>query len=235
MSKMKGSTKINMFLFAALAVLMGSCVTDPNSPGLEFMPDMYRSPAIEAYVDYGMDPYHFGTDQMDSLSNTQSARMPAPGSIAFVGSEKAIFNMPYPFPNTTEGYEAAGLNLKSPLVTNQVNLEKGKELYTIMCTHCHGKSGKGDGAIAANGLILGIPDYATKLKDLPEGKMYHSIHYGKGLMGSHASQLSQLERWQIIEYVKVLQAGGKMPEFDADGNVMASAPAAAPADSTIIQ
>jgi mono/diheme cytochrome c family protein len=232
---MRVSGKMNMVLFAAFAVMMGSCVTDPNSPGLEYMPDMYRSPAIEAYVDYGMDTYHFGNEQADSLSNTLSARKPAPGSIAFVGGDMASLNMPYPFPNTVDGYEAAGLNLKSPIATNQMNIEKGKELYTIMCTHCHGKTGKGDGAISKNGLIMGIPDYSTKLKDLPEGKMYHSIQYGKNLMGSHASQLSQLERWQIIEYVKVLQAGGKMPEFDAAGNVMASTAAAAPADSTIIQ
>ena len=35
--------------------------------------------------------------------------------------------------------------------------------------------------------------------------MYHTLTYGKGLMGSHASQLSALERWEVIEYVKVLQ------------------------------
>ena len=32
------------------------CVNNPDSSGLEYMPDMYRSPAVEAYVDYGQDP-----------------------------------------------------------------------------------------------------------------------------------------------------------------------------------
>ena len=32
---------------------MSSCSSDPDSPGKEYMPDMYRSPAIEPYVDYG--------------------------------------------------------------------------------------------------------------------------------------------------------------------------------------
>jgi hypothetical protein len=40
-------------------VLLASCGGDPNSPGVEYMPDMYRSPAMEAYVDFGQDPYHF--------------------------------------------------------------------------------------------------------------------------------------------------------------------------------
>ena len=45
--------------------------------------------------------------------------------------------------------------------------------------------------LSRNGHIQGIPSYSDKLKDLPEGKMYHTLTYGKGLMGSHASQLSQ--------------------------------------------
>lgn len=36
-------------------------------------------------------------------------------------------------------------------------------------------------------------------------------------MGSHASQLSQRQRWEVIEYIKVLQQGGEMPEFDENG------------------
>lgn len=208
----------NTVLFFAAATLLGACVTDPNSPGLEFMPDMYRGPAIEAYVDYGMDPYHFGYAQYDSLNGRLSARKPVPGTIAFAG-ENMQFNMPYPIPNTPEGYEAS-VALKSPLAFNKVHVEKGKDLYKIMCIHCHGEKGKGDGAISRNGHIEGIPEYSGKLADLEEGKMYHSIHYGKGLMGAHSSQMSQKERWQVIQYVQVLQRGGKMPSFDENGNVI---------------
>lgn len=209
----------NTFLFVVASVLMSACGTDPNSPGLEYMPDMYRSPAIEAYVDYGMDPYHFGQAQYDSLNSRISARPPVQGTIAYAG-DMAAYAMPYPYPNTTDGYEAAGVELKSPLAFNQANIEKGQEIYEIMCIHCHGEKGHGDGTISKNGHIKGIPDYATKLKDLPEGKAFHSIHYGKGLMGSHAGQLNQYERWQVVQYVKVLQQGGDMPSFDDAGNVM---------------
>ena len=104
-------------------------------------------------------------------------------------------------------------------------------MYLIFCQHCHGKEGHGDGAISKNGLIAGIPDYATKLKDLEEGKMYHTLQYGKGLMGSHASQLNQKERWQILEWVKCLQKGNASPGFDAKGMLEVAASEAA-ADST---
>ncbi|MDG2209044.1 MAG: cytochrome c [Flavobacteriales bacterium] len=106
----------------------------------------------------------------------------------------------------------------------QAELEKGQEIYTMMCSQCHGEEGKGDGALSRNGHILGIPSYSDKLKDLTEGKMFHTLTYGKGLMGSHASQLSQKDRWLVIEYIKVLQQGGEMPAFDENGNVVNSVP-----------
>ena len=48
--------------------------------------------------------------------------------------------------------------------------------------------------------------------------MYHSLQYGKGLMGSHASQLSQKERWLIIEYVKTLQKGDDVDTSETENN-----------------
>jgi hypothetical protein len=35
--------------------------------------------------------------------------------------------------------------------------------------------------------------------------MYHSIHYGKNNMGSYASQLSSKQRWQLVQYIRLLQ------------------------------
>ena len=111
-------------------------------------------------------------------------------------------------------------------MSNQANIEAGKLVYEAMCTQCHGVEGKGDGALSRNGHIVGIPSYSDKLKDLPEGKMYHTLTWGKGLMGSHASQLSQRQRWEVIEYIKVLQNGAEMPDFDENG--MPVAPSEAP-------
>jgi hypothetical protein len=44
--------------------------------------------------------------------------------------------------------------------------------------------------------------------------------------------MSQKERWQVIQYVQVLQNGGKMPEFDENGNLKASQPEAEQAPAT---
>ena len=201
---------------AAITMMFASCVNDPDSPGLEYMPDMYRYPAVEAYVDYGEDPYYVTEEFAASQRNTPSARLPVEGTISFSGEDKA-FNLPYPYPNTPEGYEAAGAELVSPIASSEENIAAGAILYGQMCTQCHGEEGKGDGAISRNGHIVGIPSYSGKLKDLPEGKMYHTLQYGKGLMGSHASQLSQKDRWLIIEYIKTLQ-GNDVASSETENN-----------------
>lgn len=192
-------------LVATLAGLtLAACTKDPNSPGYEYMPDMYRSGAVEAYVDY----HH---------PDEQSAKLPPEGTIPFsVDPAKAIFNMPYQFPNTQAGYDQAGLMLKNPIPYSPEVVQEGKLIYEKMCMHCHGETGDGQGQIAKNGKIEGIPSYSGTLKDLPEGKMFHTITYGKGLMGSHAGQLNKEERWKVIFWVKALQNGGNYPAPGSD-------------------
>jgi mono/diheme cytochrome c family protein len=204
-------TKIILLGVPVLAMVMASCGGDPNSPGIEYFPDMYRSPAVEAYVDYGQDPYYFGDSTAEAERNTASWRLPPPGSIAFAADQsKAAYNFPYPYPDTPDGYEQAGAGLHSPIEMTEVTVEKGKTIYGKFCIHCHGETGQGDGAVVSRGGHPPPTAYSGPLKDLPEGKMFHTLTYGKGMMGSHASQLTKEERWTVIQYVKYLQNGGKM-------------------------
>jgi len=223
------NTKI-IFTALTLGLMLHSCTTDPNASGVEYMPDMYRSPALEAYVDYG------NQENMDLIlrrkdsSTVRLSMTPPLGTIAYGGE------LPYFLNNTTEDYERAALEVHSPLQSSKGNIEAGQDLYTKMCTHCHGVAGKGDGKISQNGLINGIPDYTTKLKDLQEGKMFHTITYGKGLMGRHEQLLSKKERWQVIEWVKCLQKGITAPTYQGKGEdamlIIPVAAAPATADTT---
>lgn len=213
MSKRTHTSGFALSALGAVVLSMASCGGDPNSPGVEYMPDMYRSPAVEAYVDYGQDPYHFSDSLAVSQRERQSARMPVAGTIPFSKDEsKAAFNMPYPYKNTPEDYERAGMELHSPIAMTEATVEQGKVIYTKFCMHCHGASGQGDGGVVKNGNYPVPPAYnGSQLKDLPEGKIFHSLQYGKNLaMGSHASQLNKEERWLLVQYVKFLQNGGKM-------------------------
>jgi hypothetical protein len=59
--------------------------------------------------------------------------------------------------------------------------------------------------------------------------MYHVITYGKGLMGSYASQVHPEQRWWLIKYMRSKQNGGGTATPAAPAN---GAGAAAPATDT---
>ena len=90
-------------------------------------------------------------------------------------------------------------------------------MYIKFCQHCHGETGDGNGSIVANGKFPNPGSYWSKA-GLTDGKMFHSMNYGKGLMGSHASQLDKEERWKLVLYVQSLIAknGPKTEAAPAD-------------------
>ena len=182
--------------FAFVAIASSCHYTDTTKPGYEYMPDMYRSPSYETYSSNPNFP--------DSITS----RQPVKGTIAR-GSEvyTDLDRLPYAYENSPEGYEKAGLELKNPLEHTPANLAEGKRLYFNYCQACHGETGMGDGPVVQrNGPVP--PAYSSEaLKNLPEGKMFHTTQFGKNMMGSHASQLTATQRWKIIQYVQTLQKG----------------------------
>jgi hypothetical protein len=86
----------------------------------------------------------------------------------------------------------------------------------------HKRSDGTDGPYgAAPAKLVGNPTY----ENMPDGQMFYSVTYGKGQMGSYASQLSTTQRWMVIQYIKAKQSEGKA----------GSAEGAAAADSTAKQ
>ena len=132
----------------------------------------------------------------------------------------------YPYENTPEGYEAAGSELKNPITLTAAVYDEGQEIFVKMCQHCHGEEGKGDGKIVTNGNFPPIPAY-DGIAGLTEGKMFHTLTYGKGNMGSHASQLTKEERWKVIWFVKSLQQGKSKEEMLQAGSAPAPVDTAA--------
>lgn len=171
---------------------------DPNDPGYVYAPDMYYSVPYEPLSqneDGGGNKYNkFG----------MTMREPVKGTIA-----RGKLDYVYPYPNTPEGYEMAA-QLKNPLKPTEENILKGKQLYETYCDHCHGKTGSSEGPVMASGKFP-KPHFgkfnSDYIRNLPDGKKFHTITYGKNLMGSHASQVSPHERWLIILYIDRLSMG----------------------------
>ncbi len=175
----------------AASIVVTSC-HDKRSTGWEYAPNMYRKLAY--------DP-----DQKNpNFKDGKTAQVPPAGTIP-VGFTR--FN----YENTTEGMELASAEVTNPLAVNAQNLADGKALYTTFCSPCHGANGQGDGIVTTHGYPA-PPSYSTgqssrggAMKDINDGRLYHTITYGLNAMGSYASQLSPEERWKVVMYVHKLQ------------------------------
>ena len=176
---------INIIILLAVVVVVSSCDRSKRAPNLQYMPNMYEPVSYETYA---ANPNY--TPGMEE-------RLPVAGTIAR-GAEFA-----FEYEGTLEGYELAKINLTSPLDSTMVDSKRGKNLYTIYCNSCHGSTGDGQGELAKREKFLGIPNY--KDRDITEGSIYHVIMYGKNMMGSHSSQLTEEERWQVTAYVQELR------------------------------
>ncbi len=166
----------------------------PDQNGVEYSPQMYESIPLDPYRQTGYNPM---------FKDGKNAQLPPNGTIA-----RGKLMHAYSYPNTNEGYDVAGRDLKSPMEKTLANATEGKRLYALYCQHCHGEKGNGQGKVAAGGggKFAGVPAYWDPgRKEITEGKIYHVITHGKNLMGSHASQLSPIERWQVTQYVQLLQ------------------------------
>jgi mono/diheme cytochrome c family protein len=151
------------------------------------MPNMYEAVGYDTY------------SESSAFKNGKEGQLPAEGTINR-GFE------PYDYPDTPEALLAVkAANLKSPIDSlSAKDKEKGQALYGIYCAICHGDAGNGQGKLVTQGKFLGIPNYKDRV--INEGSIFHVLTYGINLMGSHASQLSQHERWLVAAYVMELKS-----------------------------
>jgi len=206
-------------------VLISSCGGDKNSPGFEFMPNMYRSPSYETYLtmDNGVN------------ADSMSALMPVEGTIArgFI---------PWGYGASNDEYKRAGEEAENPIAYSADIMAEGKDLYEKFCLHCHGKKGEGDGDVVVKGNFPLSVSYTSgnssrggKMTDMKAGHIYHTITYGLNLMGSHASQILPNDRWKIVYYVQKLQGNDPGAPAGVAGEDGATGEAeSAPTDTTAV-
>ena len=186
---------VKIISVVVLVVALSSC-QDKTKRQYQYMSD------TDMYTPVGYETY-----AADSIfKNGTSAQLPVAGTIA-------RGNVPYDYVNSQEGYVLAKDSLRSPMKVkapldsirrvSEANLEQGKYLYGIYCVVCHGVKGDGQGPLVQNEKFLGIPNYKDRV--ITEGSIYHVLMYGRNLMGSHSSQLSATERWQVVHHVEKLR------------------------------
>ena len=199
---------VKIGFFSSIFFLI-SCGGGDSSPGLEFMPNMYRSPSIETYGE------HIVLRDTSYMIERYTG-IPVKGTIA--KGYLSTFNYGKDTIGSDSLFLLAGDRAAYPedFSKDSINLKKGEKLYGMMCAHCHGDKGGGDGLIAkasfANNPYDVMPAFNDSEKkrprnnlpmtDFTEGHIFHTITYGYGKMGPHASQISEKERWKIVYYIQ---------------------------------
>ena len=98
----------------------------------------------------------------------------------------------------------AGEKLKNSLAKNKESIMIGKNHYERYCIYCHGTKGDaGEGATVAPKMLIKPASLLTdKAKAYSDGRLYHIIYEGQGLMGAYRIQLSTNEQVVMSHYIK---------------------------------
>jgi len=108
--------------------------------------------------------------------------------------------------------------IPAALDVNMDFMKRGQERFIIYCSPCHGESGYGDGSVAQRIAKLQVqnPDAVTnwaKPQDLheakiaarPDGSLFNTISNGIRNMPAYDKQISVVDRWAIVAYVRALE------------------------------
>lgn len=230
---MKNLTSIYSLASVCFAsLLLWSCSrADGNFTGSEYMPDMAHSIAYEA--NHNLYYYQNTWDTPEEYRAMAGPRKPVAGTIARGYLPEQYQNLEAYRTSADEGHAALqdkvrNLMMNDASIVNPIKptskaeleavLAQGQILYSINCQVCHGEEGDGNGVLY-NG---GDGKYSAKPANLVneeftaamDGRFLNAILHGKGMMQSHADKMQPMERWEVIHYIRSLQALKAGTEYD---------------------
>ena len=177
-----------LLLFAALIAFNWIASPDASKPNFEFLPQMAHSARYNAF------------SANANFADGKTLQPPLEGTIA-------RGEIPLHYTATPADAIRAGNELVSPVSSSNVQARaRGEHVFSNFCTPCHGAAATGMGPVTQRGVPPPpslMVQHAVQMKD---GQLFHILTYGQNNMASYASQLSREDRWNVIAYVRSLQA-----------------------------
>jgi len=93
--------------------------------------------------------------------------------------------------------------VKNPIPDNPESRKRGQKIYEDKCTSCHGSRGHGKTEMGKS-LNPPAPDFTDRhmMKEMTDGEIFWKITTGKGPMPSYKKELTEKERWDLVNYIK---------------------------------
>jgi mono/diheme cytochrome c family protein len=167
----------------------------------------------------------FGRSMRDqsSFDPYENTQLPAPGAVSFssgnfpaargevnLGTPNAAdyFVPDFTQAQTADPGNALLASLENPVPADEASLARGEEIYNRNCAVCHGVEGIGTGAyVMEKWPALAAYNLAGEtVQGYPDGYIYGMIRVGRGMMPSYGHAVTHFDRWNVVNYVRSLQA-----------------------------
>src|SRR4051794_32923766 len=142
-------------------------------------------------------------DQSRFFPDGQSARPLVDGTVA--RGHRPVRDVIFAVSSGTNEPEATTFPPDVKIDRNAI--DQGRQQYEIFCAVCHGRVGDGEGMIVQRGFPKPPSYYTTRLRNAPVGHFYNVITNGYGAMYSYGDRVKPADRWNIVAYIRTLQAG----------------------------
>lgn len=173
-----------------VAALRFALTPDPASAGVEFLPDMARSPAYASQCE--------GAPTADGVADRA---VPAGTIVRGV--------QPFRYGPGPDEARRAGTELRNPFAAGDAAAEaRGAVVFSRFCTPCHGADGEGRGGAVLRGLLPPPSLLGERARRMPDGEAFHVLTAGQGNMPSYAVQVDAADRWKAVLHMRRLQSGG---------------------------
>lgn len=191
----------HVLLFACVFAL-SSCEQEKHARGLDYLPDMYESPAYRSQQSQVVE--------VKAAVNGKQVRRQHEVPMMMAPPEGAVTRdfVTYQIAATDK---KSSHGLRNPIAPTASVLKEGQAAYNIYCAVCHGN----DGNAVKNSYIAGTPDHplfagiknldaSGQVGNLSDGDLYHVITYGQVKMPNYRAQLLPAARWAVVHYVRAL-------------------------------
>lgn len=172
-------------IFSIASLGLAACNGGPNKPNIELIQNMMDQTSIKSQ---DWDPKQGDKVQM---------RQPPKGTLPRGYT-------PYPYANDPNAAEKQVNPLAGKTADDIMAL--GKKKYEIYCMVCHGADGAGGTPVAEKMAVKPRNLINAEAKAYTDGRIYHAITAGRGVMGSYAGQIPDAKaRWAVVNYLRSLQ------------------------------